>query len=204
MASEDSYKTLRGNAEGLFKDRGSRFLAYAYPVESEEAVREHLAALKKRHDDATHHCYAYRLGPRGEMSRSSDDGEPSGSAGKPILGQLLSKEITDILVVVVRWFGGTELGVPGLINAYRQATLEALDNGEIVVMTEEAYFEVHFPYLAMNDVMRIVKTDQPCVVEQAFDNLCRMVLAVPRSEEALFVEKLGKVEGAEVEELYYK
>lgn len=204
MADEDSYKTLRGYAEGLFKDRGSRFSAYAYHVENEEEIREHIAALKKKHYDATHHCCAWRLGPRGEASRSGDDGEPSGSAGKPILGQLLSRGVTDILVVVVRWFGGTELGIPGLIEAYRAATADALDNGEVVVVTEEAYIELLFPYLAMNDVQRIVKADAPRVVEQAFDNLCRMVLAVPRSEEGIFVEKLEKVDGVQVKFLYYK
>ena len=204
MAEADHYKTLRGAGEGLFKDRGSRFWGYAYHVDNEEEIREHLAALKKRYYDATHHCYAWRLGPRGEASRSSDDGEPSGSAGKPILGQLLSQGVTDVLVVVVRWFGGTELGVPGLINAYRQATADTLNNSEIVTVTEEAYYEVLFPYLAMNDVMKIVKADQPRVIEQAFDNLCRMVLAVPRSEEEAFAGKLEKIDGVQPEFLQYK
>ena len=200
----DSYKTIDGAAEGLFKDKGSRFLSYIWHVESEEEIREHLGTLRKKYYDATHHCYAWRLGPRGEASRANDDGEPSGSAGKPILGQLLSKELTDVLVVVVRYFGGTLLGVPGLINAYREATAEAIDNGRIVTMTEEAYFEVLFPYLAMNEVMRIVKSDQPRVVEQAFDNLCRMVIAVPRSEEEALAGKLRKVDGAQMEFLHYK
>ena len=204
MANEDSYKTIRDCAEGLFKDKGSRFIAYSYPVGSEDEIKEHLSVLKKKYYDATHHCYAWRLGPRGEQSRANDDGEPSGSAGKPILGQLLSYDVTDILVVVIRYFGGTLLGVPGLINAYREATIDVLENSDIVTMTEEAYFEVLFPYLAMNDVMRIVKSDQPRVVEQQFDNLCRMVLAVPRSEENLLTGKLEKVDGAQVEFLEYK
>ena len=204
MANEDSYKTIRDCAEGLFKDKGSRFIAYSYPVGSEDEIKEHVAVLKKKYYDATHHCYAWRLGPRGEQSRANDDGEPSGSAGKPILNQLLSHDVTDILVVVIRYFGGTLLGVPGLINAYREATIDVLENSDIITMTEEAYFEVLFPYLAMNDVMKIVKSDQPRVVEQLFDNLCRMVLAVPRSEENVLIGKLGKVDGAQVEFMYYK
>ena len=204
MASEDSYKTIREPAEGLFKDKGSRFISYSYPVENEDEVKEHLALLKKKYYDATHHCYAWRLGPRGETSRANDDGEPSGSAGKPILNQLFSYDVTDILVVVIRYFGGTLLGVPGLINAYREATVDVLENSDIVTMTEEAYYEVLFPYLAMNDVMKIVKGDQPRVVEQSFDNLCKMVLAVPRSEESILTGKLGKVDGAQVEFLQYK
>ena len=204
MANEDSYKTIRDSAEGLFKDKGSRFISYSYHVENEDEIKEHLSVLKKKYYDATHHCYAWRLGPHGESSRANDDGEPSGSAGKPILGQLLSYGVTDILVVVIRYFGGTLLGVPGLINAYREATVDVLENSDIVTLTEEAYFEVLFPYLAMNDVMKIVKSDQPRVVEQAFDNLCRMVLAVPRSEEGLLTGKLGKVDGAQVEFLQYK
>jgi uncharacterized YigZ family protein len=204
MTELDSYQTIDGEAEGLFRDKGSRFMAFARHVESEEEIREHLAALRKKYYDATHHCYAWRLGPRGEASRSNDDGEPSGSAGKPILGQLLSKELTDIAVVVVRYFGGTLLGVPGLINAYREATAEAIAAARIVTMTEEAYFEVLFPYLAMNEVMKIVKADQPRVVEQAFDNLCRMVLAVPRSKEGSFAGKVKKIDGAQIEFLHYK
>jgi uncharacterized YigZ family protein len=200
----DSYQTIEGGAEGLFRDRGSRFAAFARHVESEEEIRGHLAALRKKYYDATHHCYAWRLGPRGEASRSSDDGEPPGSAGKPILGQLLSRQLTDVLVVVVRWFGGTLLGVPGLIAAYRGATAGALDNSRIVTMTEEAFFEVLFPYPAMNEVMRVVKGDGPRVVEQAFDNLCRMVLAVPRSDADALAAKLEKVDGVQQEFLYHK
>ncbi|MCD8185387.1 MAG: YigZ family protein [Rikenellaceae bacterium] len=204
MASADSYKTIREPAEGLFKDKGSRFISYSYHVETEEQVKEYLSTLKKKYYDATHHCYAWRLGPRGALSRANDDGEPSGSAGKPILGQLLSYNLTDILVVVIRYFGGTLLGVPGLINAYRAATVEVLENSQIITLTEEAYFEVLFPYLAMNDVMKIVKIDRPRVVEQSFDNLCRMVLAVPCSEENLLAGKLNQVDGAQVEFMRYK
>ena len=123
--AEDTYLTLEAAAEAASREQSSKFLAYAYPVRTEEEIREHLDALRKRHFDATHHCYAWRLGPRGERWRANDDGEPSGTAGKPILGQLLSAEVTDCLIVVVRYFGGTKLGVPGLIAAYREAAAEA-------------------------------------------------------------------------------
>jgi len=200
----DTYKTIDGAAEGLFRDKGSRFLAFAFHVEAEQEIREHLTALRDRYHDARHHCYAWRLGPRGAAERAGDDGEPSGSAGRPILGQLLSRELTDTLVVVVRYFGGTLLGVPGLIAAYRAATADALDAARVVVRTEEAWVEVRFPYLSMNEVMRIVKSGVPRVVEQAFDNSCRMVLAVPRSGEAALTAALDKVEGAQHELMYYK
>lgn len=200
----DTYKTIDGTAEGLFKDKGSRFTAVAFHVESEDEIRDRLTALRERYHDARHHCYAWRLGPRGEAERSSDDGEPSGSAGRPILGQLLSRELTDILVVVVRYFGGTLLGVPGLIAAYRAATAEAIAAARIVIRTEEAYVEVLFPYLSMNEVMRLAKGGGPRVVEQVFDNVCRMVLAVARSGEEALVAALGKIEGVRTEFLYYK
>ena len=196
--TDDIYHTIAEPAEGVFKAKGSRFLAYAFPVESEEEIREHLARLKKRYYDATHHCYAWRLGAHGERFRANDDGEPSGTAGRPILGQLLSKGLTYVLVVVVRYFGGTKLGVPGLINAYREATLDVLENSRIVTRTEDAWYEVVFPYTVMNDVMKVVKEEQPVIREQEFDNRCRMVLSIRRSREEGLKGKLSKVEGTEL------
>lgn len=204
MIMDDSYKTIPGNSEGLFKDKGSRFLVYAYHVENEEEIREYLAELRKRYYDATHHCYAWRLGAKGEKFRANDDGEPSGSAGRPILGQLLSNELTYILVVVVRYFGGTELGIPGLINAYKESTLDVIRNSEIVTRTEDAYYEVIFPYLAMNDLMKVIKTEQPTIIEQQFDNSCRMLLAIRRGQEEIFAGKLSKVEGLELNFIKYR
>ena len=196
--TDDIYHTIAEPAEGVFKDKGSRFLAYAFPVESEEEIREHLARLKKRYYDATHHCYAWRLGAHGERFRANDDGEPSGTAGRPILGQLLSKGLTYVLVVVVRYSGGTKLGVPGLINAYREATLDVLENSRIVTRTEDAWYEVVFPYTVMNDVMKVVKEEQPVIREQEFDNRCRMVRSIRRSREEGLKGKLSKVEGTEL------
>ncbi len=141
----DSYRTVAAPAEAACRERSSKFLSWIYPVRTEEEIRERLDALRKRYYDATHHCYAWRLGPRGEAFRANDDGEPSGTAGKPILGQLLSNDITDCLVVVVRYFGGTKLGVPGLIAAYRESGAEAIAAAEIVELTVDRTVRVISP-----------------------------------------------------------
>ena len=195
----DSYKTIARPVETTYRQLSSKFLVYAYPVESEAEIKEHLDVLRKRWFDATHHCYAWRLGAHGEQFRANDDGEPSSTAGKPILGQLLSQEVTNCLVVVVRYFGGTKLGVPGLIAAYKESTAQVLAECEIVERTVDIVVKVSFSYIAMNDVMRIVKEMQPRVVEQQFDNLCTMVLSIRESESAQLVGRLEKVEGATVE-----
>ena len=155
--------------------------------------------MRKRYFDATHHCYAWRLGPCGEQFRANDDGEPSGTAGKPILGQLLSHELTDCLIVVVRYFGGTKLGVPGLIAAYKESAKQVIDEATIIEKTVDRLFTAHFPYLAMNDVMRIVKEEQPRIRGQEFDNLCTMHLTVRAGRADVVIEKLKKV-GASISE----
>ena len=195
MTDDDHYKTIGSPAEGLFRDKGSRFIAFAFHVENEDEIREHLAALRKKYHDATHHCYAWRLGVRGELSRANDDGEPSGSAGRPILGQLLSYGLTYVLVVVVRYFGGTLLGVPGLINAYRSAAVDAIENSGIIVLADEVYLEAIFPYTAMDGVMKVVKNRRLRVAEQQLDNLCRIVLAVHRGEQTTVADILCKIDG---------
>ena len=197
----DCYKTIARAAETTYRQLSSKFYTYAYPVESEEEIKEHLDALRKRWYDATHHCYAWRLGPHGEQFRANDDGEPSSTAGKPILGQLLSQEITNCLVVVVRYFGGTKLGVPGLIAAYKESTAQVLAECEIVERTVDVVVRVEFSYVAMNDVMRIVKDMQPRIVEQLFDNLCAMTLSIRESESEQLIGRLEKVEGATIEQL---
>ncbi len=194
--AEDTYLTLEAAAEAASRERSSKFLAYAYPVRTEEEIREHLDALRKRHFDATHHCYAWRLGPRGERYRTNDDGEPSGTAGKPILGQLLSAEVTDCLIVVVRYFGGTKLGVPGLIAAYREAAAEALAAATVVERTVDREIRVDFPYMAMNDVMRAIKECRPTVRAQRFDNLCTMELTIRESRADELEERLKKAGGS--------
>ena len=195
-----SYHTLAGPAEAIYKEKSSKCLAYAYPVESEEEIRTLLDELRKRYYDATHHCYAWRLGSRGESYRANDDGEPSGTAGKPILGQLLSCEVTDCLVVVVRYFGGTKLGVPGLIAAYRESAAEVLAAAEIVERTVDRTLRVDFPYAAMNGIMKVVKEEQPTVVAQRFDNLCTLELRIRESRAERLVERLRKAEGSVVDE----
>ena len=196
MQPDDLYRTVAAPAEAACRERSSKFLAWIYPVRTEEEIREHLEALRKRFFDATHHCYAWRLGPRGEAFRANDDGEPSGTAGKPILGQLLSNELTDCLVVVVRYFGGTKLGVPGLIAAYKESAAAAIEAAQIVERTVDRIVTVDFPYVAMNDIMRVVKELQPRIGEQTFDNLCTLRLTIRESRADLLEERLRKVGGS--------
>lgn len=197
--TKDSYLTIEGNAEAIFKEKSSKFLCYAFHVESEEEIAAHLERLRKQYYDATHHCYAWRLGPFGERFRANDDGEPSSTAGKPILGQMLSREVTNCLIVVVRYFGGTKLGVPGLIAAYKESAAAALDASEVVERTVDTRIRVEFSYVVMNDVMRIIKEEQPVVESQTFDNLCTMMLAVRNSKAEIVLGRLKKVDGAIVE-----
>lgn len=201
---EDTYRTVADQAEATYKDKGSKFLAYAFHAENEEEIRLRLEALRKRYYDATHHCYAWRLGPQGESFRANDDGEPSSTAGRPILGQLLSREITNALIVVVRYFGGTKLGVPGLIAAYKQSAALVLDAAGIEERTVNAIFGIEFGYLAMNDVMKAVKEEQPTVLSQHFDLDCRMELSIRRSRENALREKLEQAEGVHIEQKGYK
>lgn len=195
MAS-DTYLTIAAPSEAASRERSSKFLAYAYPVQSEEQIRILLDALRRKYYDATHHCYAWRLGPAGAAFRANDDGEPSGTAGKPILGQLLSLDLTDCLVVVVRYFGGTKLGVAGLIAAYREAAAEAIGAAEVVERTVDRAVRVDFPYVAMNDLMRVIKEEQPRIEEQRFDNLCTMRLSIRESRAEALIEKLKKAGGS--------
>lgn len=197
--TDDSYRTLTAPAEAVFKEKSSKFLAFAYPVRSEEEIRERLDVLRKRYYDATHHCYAWRLGPHGEQSRANDDGEPSSTAGRPILGQLMSFDVTYCLIVVVRYFGGTKLGVPGLISAYKESASAVLEAAEIVERTVDTVFDISFSYMVLNDVMRIIKEEQPQVLAQNFDNLCSMTLAIRRSRSEALAGRLGKVEGLAME-----
>ncbi|MFI3332620.1 MAG: YigZ family protein [Rikenellaceae bacterium] len=196
---EDTYKTILEPCESLYKEKSSKFLIYAYHVETEEEIKACLEPLRKLHYDATHHCYAWRIGYRGEKFRANDDGEPSSTAGKPILGQLISHEVTNCLIVVVRYFGGTKLGVSGLIEAYRDSAAQVIEEAEVVELTIDVTLTIEFSYMSMNSVMRIVKEEQPKIVEQEFDNLCRMRLAIRESKSAVLISKLEKVEGVILE-----
>lgn len=200
MQTEDTYKTIVGQSEAAIRERSSKFLALAYHVTSAEQVKDIMDGLRKKHYDATHHCYAYRLGHKGEEFRANDDGEPSGTAGKPILGQLLSHEITDCLVVVIRWFGGTKLGVPGLIEAYKESTIAVLDVCKIEERTVDKILFVRYPFESMDGVMRAVKAVGPKVLEQTFDNVCAMRLAVRLSQADALLGRLEKVEGITIDD----
>ena len=196
---KDSYLTIEADAEAIFKEKSSKFLCYAFHVESEEEISAHLERLRKQYYDATHHCYAWRVGPFGEKFRANDDGEPSSTAGKPILGQMLSHEITDCLIVVVRYFGGTKLGVPGLIAAYKESAAAVIEAAKVVERTVDTHIKIEFSYIVMNDVMRIIKEEQPTIDEQIFDNLCQMRLSIRKSKADIVEGRLRKVEGAIVE-----
>jgi uncharacterized YigZ family protein len=189
----DKYLSISSPSEGLYKEKGSRFIAFAYPVCSEDEIKQHLNELKKKYYDARHHCYAYRLGVTGEQWRAVDDGEPSGSAGKLVLGQLLSNNLTNIVVFVVRYFGGIKLGIPGLINAYRSATADAILNAEIVEKEDKDSFSVEFNYMEMNDVMKIIKDEQPEIIKQEFDTVCRIKLQIRRNLSEMLRNRFSKI-----------
>lgn len=182
METNDTYLTLSEPAEGLYKEKGSKFLAFAYPVYSEEEVKEKLDALRKQYYDARHHCYAYMLGIEQETFRANDDGEPNHSAGDPILGQIRSNNLTNVLIVVIRYFGGTKLGVGGLIQAYKTAAVEAITSGKIITEIVKNRLTLTFDYLAMNDVMRLIKEEDLEILNQNFDNQCQITLAVRASK----------------------
>jgi len=178
---DDRYRTIGSEGEGYYTEKRSRFLAFAHHVESAEEVKALVDGYRKQYYDARHVCYAYVLGPESGMFRANDDGEPSSTAGKPILGQLRSHELTNALVVVVRYYGGVNLGTGGLIVAYREAAADALAHAVIEERVVEEMVEWTFPYEQMNGVMKIVKDMQPRIVEQQFDNTCRIRLAIRRS-----------------------
>ncbi|MEN9298096.1 MAG: hypothetical protein RLZZ429_409 [Bacteroidota bacterium] len=182
------YQTIDKQGYAEFKDRGSRFLAYAFPMNSPDAFKQQLQQLKKEHPKAVHHCFAYRIGLDGNLFRVSDDGEPSGSAGKPILGQIDSKGLTDIGVIVVRYFGGTLLGVPGLINAYRSSAAMALQMIPVVQKSIEIHYDVSFDYTIMNEVMMIVKQFNCTILHQELQLFCLLKIGVPKSrmEEVIY------------------
>lgn len=186
----DAYKSIQAPSTGEFKDRGSKFLAFAWPVQSEADIQVHLDALRKEHFKARHHCYAWRLAPDGAHFRANDDGEPSSTAGRPILGQLDAFSLTYVLVVVVRYFGGTLLGTSGLINAYRAAAAEALNNAEIIECLVKDVFRFDFDYALMPDVMQAVKKLDLDIIHQQFDERGQLDVAIRQSEAANILLRL--------------
>ena len=194
----DLFRTISSPTRGSFKDRGSKFLAFAYPVCDEKEIRVHLDTLRKDYHDARHHSYAWRLGAEKEHYRVNDDGEPSGSAGKPILGQMQSKDLTDILVVVIRYFGGTLLGVGGLINAYRSATADAFDQARITECRVEERMQLEFGYERMNAVMKSLKDLQLKLDDQQFDMDCSLTLRVWIREHDRVLNTFSKIQGCKL------
>ena len=195
----DSYKSISSPSSGLYKEFGSKFISFAYPVVLEGQIKEILAGLKSEYFDARHHCYAYRLGLKGDIWRVNDDGEPSSSAGRPILGQILSNELSDILVVVVRYFGGTKLGIPGLIKAYKTAAFDALNNAFIVDKIASERIAFSFDYLNMEAVMKLIKSTGVEITRQRFDLSCNISVDVRLSECDAFRKDLSDIESVSFE-----
>lgn len=195
MDIKDTYLTIDIPSEGIFKDKGSKFLAFAYPLSDDAMVKDFVQNLKKEHHSARHHCFAFKLGNQGEHYRANDDGEPSGTAGRPILGQLNSYNLTNILVIVVRYFGGTLLGVSGLINAYKNATIEALENASIIEKIIENHYQLRFDYPLQNTVMKAIKDYNTEITKSQFEMDCQLSIAVRLNNEEALINMLKKIEG---------
>ena len=195
---DDSYKTIAKPAEGSYSEKRSKFLAYAFPVQNEQEVKQRLAEIQKKHWDARHHCYAYILGPHKDAYRLNDNGEPSGTAGRPIYGQLLSKDLTNTLVIVVRYFGGIKLGVSGLQNAYKVAAREALDAAVVEERTIQETYRVTFEYVKMNDIMQILKDPNVQVLDRQSYMQCIYTISVRQRDADRITEALRKIPMTEV------
>ena len=189
----DEFKTIKATSEGFYSEKRSKFFAFAHHVENVEEIKELLVNYRKKYYDARHVCYAYMLGASREEFRANDDGEPSSTAGKPILGQINSNELTDVLIVVVRYYGGVNLGTSGLIVAYREAAADAIAHAEIETRQVEEVITYDFPYVMMNDVMRIVKDMQPRIISQTYDNTCQIKLSIRQSEAEQLRQRLQKL-----------
>ncbi|GAA4794127.1 YigZ family protein [Olivibacter ginsenosidimutans] len=198
---EDTYKTIEQATEGLYKDKGSKFIAYAYPFRDATDLKQVITEMKSLHPKARHHCWAYRLTTDRSIFRLNDDGEPSGTAGRPILNVLLSQDLTNIIVVVVRYFGGTLLGVPGLINAYKSATQDAINQANIITRTVNDVYEVHVEYPQLNELMRVVKDEELTLLEQHFDNECSLVFEIRQSRVNQTLGQLQRLENVKVKYL---
>ena len=195
---KDTYKSIAAPSDGLYKELGSRFIASAWPVENEEEVKAVVDGLKKKYHDARHHCYAYRLGLDGGRFRANDDGEPSGSAGRPILGQIDSAGLSDVLVVVVRYFGGIKLGIPGLIRAYKSATADALTQAQAIEKVAGEHWRLDFDYLSMNAVMKAVKDLGLPQKDQQFGERCTMTVRVRLSSTEDFLARMSDINGCQI------
>ena len=189
----DEYRTIKSEGQGYYTDKRSKFLAFAHHVSSVDEIKDLIAGYRKKYYDARHVCYAYMLGPERLEFRANDDGEPSSTAGKPILGQINSNELTDILIVVVRYYGGVNLGTSGLIVAYREAAADAIAHATVETRQVEELVKYSFSYPQMNDVMRIVKDMNPRIISQTYDNVCEIVLSIRKSESQTLRQRLAKL-----------
>jgi uncharacterized YigZ family protein len=198
MIFDDTYRTIFSSSQGIYKEKGSRFIALAFPASSEKVIKRQLAELRKKYHDARHHCYAYCLGADKSAWRVNDDGEPSGTAGKPIFGQIQSKDLTDVLIVVIRYFGGIKLGIPGLINAYRTAARDAIDNATIITKIVNENHEVCFEYPQLNVVMKILKEEQANILEQEFEGTCKIRFSIRRSYGTRITGRFQNIQGLKV------
>jgi uncharacterized YigZ family protein len=196
----DTFLTISGTGEGFYKEKGSKFIAHASYVENQDEVKERIAELRKEYYDARHHCYAYMLGHDSSVWRANDDGEPSNSAGTPILNQIRSKNLSNILVVVIRYFGGTKLGVSGLIRAYKQATFDALENAKIVEQILTQKLTIRFAYPAMNQVMKLIKDQDLKILSQGYEDENSMQIEVRNRLMELVIEKLAKIDGLKIDD----
>jgi len=201
MLFEDTYNAITSPSSGLYKEKGSKFIALAFPVLTEADVKARLEEVRKEYHDARHHCYAYVLGFDKSAHRYNDDGEPSGTAGRPIFGQLQSKDLTNVLVVVVRYFGGTKLGVSGLITAYKTASRDALETADIISLTVNDVYELSFEYPLMNEVMRVIKDEGLKVENQDFQISCKLVFHVRKNFSNRIYERFGKIHGVKIDYL---
>lgn len=199
MTSLESYKTIAGSSNGIYKEKGSKFFSYTFHVESEDEVKLIQKKVKKEHHSARHHCYAFMLGHERYNFRASDDGEPSGTAGKPILGQINSFELTNVLIIVVRYFGGTLLGTGGLIRAYRAAALCAIQDGTIITQIIKSQIKIQFPYLMMNQVMKLLKDRNISPKKQEFGESCEIDAEIPSGDAEIITNKLQHLEGVSVQ-----
>ncbi len=198
--NEGEFRTIKSPSQGVYKEKGSKFLAFAFPVSSESEVKEHLHQLKKKYYDAEHHVYAFKIGTEKSIARCSDDGEPSNSSGPPVLGQIQSYGLTGLLIVVVRYFGGTKLGVPGLINAYRTAAANAILNAEIFTLKETTGLTLRFSYQHLGEVMRIIKDEELEIIYQEMLTDCVLKLKIPKSDFQRISSRLEKIYGVELSE----
>ena len=194
MNITDEYFTIKDNiSEGFYSEKRSKFLAFAFHVTTEEEIKEIVSEYRKKYYDARHVCWAYMLGAQRTEFRANDDGEPSSTAGKPILGQINKNELTDILIIVVRYYGGVNLGTSGLMVAYRTAAAEAIANAEVIKLYDEEVVTYDFPYVMMNDVMKIIKDMSPRIVNQTYDNTCEIQLSIRKSQAPLLKSRLEKL-----------